>query len=91
MSRDASIGERRVRVAFNPSGRGTVEEIKEAGAALIDMIDYLRIPVPDINEANEANEAEYAEINRLAQEAMRDIESGTMWAVKAATQPFSLK
>ena len=86
MSRDASIGERRVRVAFNPSGRGTVEEIKEAGAALIDMIDRLR--VADIHEENRA---EHAEIDRLVKEAMRDIESGTMWAVKAATQPFPLK
>ena len=68
-----TTGEYRVGTDFNPSGDLKVERIKSLAAELIDLIgslQYRGIP----------------EVMRLKTIAMTDIESGAMWAVKAATK-----
>ena len=69
-----SYGEYVVGVNFNPSGDPLVDRIKKTAAELIDLIDA--IPCVDASERG-----------RLKGLAIDDIESGAMWAVKAATKP----
>ena len=70
--RQTTIGEYRVGITFNPSGDSTVNEIKTAAAALIDLVDGINAPDQ--------------EIVRLKALAMTHIEDAAMWAVKAATK-----
>lgn len=65
-------GEYRVGIDFNPSGNDEVAAIKNSAAELIDLIESL--PAAD------------GEVARLKAEAQTAIESGAMWAVKAATK-----
>lgn len=67
-----TLGEQRIRTAFNPSNDSTVQHIKERGA---EFINYVNDNVP-------ANGPEQARLKALALTA---IEEAAMWAVKAAT------
>ena len=73
--RHLDIGEKRVRVSFNPSQDDRVTKIKLAGAKLINEI-YTLIDIEDERDA---------ELERLVNKAMEEAESATTWAVKAAT------
>lgn len=68
-----TLGERRVRMTFNPSSDSTVDQIKRAAADFIDRCEALR------------TETGASEKNRCISLAQTDIESAAMWAVKAAT------
>ena len=70
-----SMGQRRVRVAFNPSGKSLVDEIKSKAAELIDLIDS--VPVPEGGEVGG--------VHRLKALGMTAAEESAMWGVKAAT------
>jgi hypothetical protein len=70
-----SVGEHRVGVNFNPSGKPEVDEVKRLAARLIDMI----------NEFDGSYPAD-AGRSRLKALAMTNIEQGAMWAVKALTR-----
>lgn len=72
-----TLGERRVRISFNPGGNELVNTIKRASADLIDLVG--QIPKPENDEATTA------EIGRLKALAMTHVEDAAMWAVKAAT------
>lgn len=72
-----AIGEKRVRVKFNPAQSGVVDEIKQKTAELINICANFRIYSPDISKERE--------VNRLAEIAMTKYEEAAMWAVKAAT------
>lgn len=72
-----TIGEFRVGISFNPSGRRDVEEIKSMAANFIDYID--RMPKSE-------DPAVASEQGRLKALAMTHIEDAAMWAVKAATK-----
>jgi len=65
-----TLGERRVRVSFNPSGNGTVNHIKRMSADLIDLCEELKVD---------------SETVRLVALAQTHYEDAAMWAVKAAT------
>jgi hypothetical protein len=65
-------GEYRVGIDFNPSGTDTVGQLKRAAANLIDAIEDIPAPHP--------------EISRLKALAQTYVEDGAMWAVKAATK-----
>lgn len=67
-----SLGERRMRVGFNPSERHIVTSLKTLTASLIDMVNSL----PDEGDG---------EVKRLKAMAMTDFEMAGMLAVKAAT------
>jgi len=69
----ATLGEYRVGIDFNPSGNSGVNHVKQAAAALIDLIDQ----IPDHAEG---------EIKRLKALAMTDVETAAMHAVKAITK-----
>lgn len=77
-----SLGEYRVGVSFNPSGKSSVDTIKAHAAMLIDAINEL--PVPAVLAGD--NAVPDGEIIRLKALAMTTIEEGAMWAVKAATK-----
>ena len=66
-----SKGKRRVVMDFNPSFNPDVDEIKGRAADLIDYIDELPVDGPDAG--------------RWKAEAQTLIETGAMFAVKAAT------
>lgn len=73
-----SLGERRVRTAFNPSALGYVDALKTKGAEMINLIASAQ-PKP------EWLPEEIGEFRRLQALAMTDAESATSWAVKMAT------
>lgn len=71
---EKTLGEKRVRVDFNPSQEGVVYDIKRHTAALIDLIEKVK-------QANPGN----PEIGRLCALAQTTYEEAGMWGVKAAT------
>lgn len=67
-----TIGEERVRIKFNPSADGLVNQIKQKSAELINL-------------CHEHNSDKASEEGRLWALAMTHYEDAAMWAVKAAT------
>jgi len=70
---EKTLGERRVRVEFNPSQEGLVDQIKQKSAELINLVDCIT------HNPNEGGEK-----MRLKSLAMTAYEEAAMWAVKAA-------
>lgn len=68
---ERTLGEKRVRVDFNPSQEGIVFDIKRHSAAIIDLVEKIPSVTP--------------EQGRLKALAMTAYEEAAMWAVKAAT------
>ncbi len=68
-----SIGEDRVRVKFNPSAVGLVDQIKQKSAELIDLCESMVDPIGTVEQL------------RLIKLAQTHYEDAAMWAVKAAT------
>lgn len=68
-------GEYRVGINFNPDNNDMVSKIKRAAVVLIDLIDHIE------------DQNNLGEIIRLKSLAQTEVESATMWAVKAATKP----
>lgn len=79
-NRDLTFGEKAVGLTFNPSNMPTVDRIKKLSAALIDEIASYRVP--------ETNDGMYHEQQAMYTEAIRRIQEGQMWAVKAATWQY---
>lgn len=73
-------GEYRVGINFNPSKDDNVGLIKQAAAALIDLIETVQASDP-------TDTVQCVEVLRLKALAQTAIEEGAMWAVKAATKP----
>ena len=74
--KELTIGEKRVRTEFNPSGVGNVNFIKENSAKLINFCEDMK------PKEGEKVEPEKLRLIALAQIAY---EEAAMWAVKAAT------
>jgi hypothetical protein len=72
-TRRPTLGEHRVRLDFNPSGEGVVYDVKRHTAAIIDLVQLIKINNPD------------GEVARCCALAMTAYEEAAMWAVKAAT------
>jgi len=72
----STLGEKRVRVEFNPSKVGLVDMIKQQTAQLIDACEHAR---------RTQKPGDPGEINRLWSLAMTAYEEAAMWATKAAT------
>lgn len=70
MSEEKTLGEKRVRTAFNVAGaeKDTVDAIKQKTAELINLVESIKTKDP-----------------RLASLAQTSYEEAAMWAVKAAT------
>jgi len=73
---ELSLGEKRVRSAFNPSGAGNVNFIKEKTAELINVLEDFKN-----DERNNLDE----EAKRLVSLAQTTFEEAAMWGVKAVT------
>jgi len=73
-----TLGESRVRIQFNPANIDHVFLIKTKGAELIDLI-HNTVLDPSWDEFT------VNEWRRLKALSLTEIESGTSWAVKAAT------
>ena len=91
MKKEQTLGEFRTGTSFNPSYKSTIDEIRVASAALIDLIagipDY---PDKDYSDEHRGNgdlriRANY-ERGRVKDLAMRKVEEAAMWAIKAATK-----
>lgn len=76
VQREMTFGEKAVGITFNPSNDQTVQAIKQKCAELIDEIHELRRNQPN------------SEIARMASIAITEIQTGQMWAVKAATWKY---
>lgn len=68
-----SFGQKLVGISFNPSSLSTVDEVKQKSAELIDLIQDGML----INSSDESL--------MIHNEAIRQIMSAQMWAVKAIT------
>lgn len=77
--REPTLGERRVRLGFNPSGNAAVDRIKRIAADAIDLCAEMR------QRATMLEPAEAGEMHRLLSLAQTAFEDAAMWAVKAAT------
>lgn len=75
-----SIGELRVRTKFNPDANGTVDQIKQKTAELINLLESLRTVDGGI-----ATYPADKEVQRCISCAQTAYEEAAMWAVKAAT------
>ena len=71
--RALSFGEKAVGLTFNPGGLEGVTHIKQQCADVIDLMDILR------------TSTENAEKKRLASNAITEMQTAQMWAVKALT------
>jgi hypothetical protein len=75
-----TLGEKRIRVTYNPLENNNVSLIKQKTAELIDLLDNFESPSPK-NDAIGIN-PEFARLRSLAQ---TNYEQAAMWAVKAVT------
>jgi hypothetical protein len=73
-----TLGEKRVRVEFNPSKGEIIQDIKQATATLIDLLEGFRLSEPADSTPN-------PELQRLISIAQTEYENAAMWAVKAVT------
>ncbi|MFD4554432.1 hypothetical protein ACFWP5_08890 [Streptomyces sp. NPDC058469] len=72
--RELTYGEKAVGLTFNPSGNETVQAIKVAFAAAIDVIQEERL-----------KDTTASEKGAMLTLAIREAQAAQMWAVKAAT------
>lgn len=73
-----TIGQKRIRVTFNPGQDQIVVDIKQATADLIDRLD-------DLRNAEAIKQNVSGEKLRLIALAQTSYEEAAMWAVKAVT------
>lgn len=81
--RPMTLGERRVRISFNPNQAPHVGELKTAQAGFIDYCQELRAISRDPSRVMGSEDV--GELNRLIALAQTHAEDAAMWAVKAAT------
>lgn len=75
---ELTIGEKRVRTEFNPSGVGNVNAIKQKTAEIINILEEFKK-----DERN--NDFMDPELIRIIDIAQTNYEDAAMWAVKAVT------
>jgi len=66
-----TLGQKRVKAEFNPAKNGTVDQIKNKAAELIDLIETLR------------TEDASGELHRVIALAQTEVETAAMYGVKA--------
>jgi hypothetical protein len=82
-----TLGEKRVRVTFNPSNDGLVDQIKQKTASLINDLEAIKNDEASktYDKTPDAKQAVSGEKIRLIALAQTAYEEAAMWAVKAAT------
>lgn len=79
-NRELTYGEKAVGITFNPGGNPDVEKVKRQAADLIDTIyDRDVRPIADVRNGEKVAQATLA---------IRRIQEGQMWAVKAITWQY---
>lgn len=78
----STLGEKRVRVEFNPSKGEIIQDIKQTTAELINLLESFRSSEPKDSVPN-------PEFQRLISIAQTEYENAAMWAVKAVTTQHS--
>lgn len=73
-----TLGQRRIRVSFNPASDSSVDTLKKATADLIDLVDMSAVAPNFTNE-------DVKDFNRLKALAMTAYEEAAMWATKMLT------
>lgn len=76
-NKELSYGQKAVGITFNPGGSSSVNKIKELSAALIDELQR-----QNIQDAR--NDEQY----KMYGYAIKAIQEGQMWGVKAATWQY---
>lgn len=74
----STLGEQRVRVEFNPTKGEIIQDIKQATAELINLLESFRSSEP-------TDATPSPELQRLISIAQTTYEEAAMWAVKAVT------
>lgn len=74
--RELTFGEKAVGLTFNPGGSEEVQQCKEGYAAIIDRLNTLR------------SETDNGDKKRMYSEAITELQSSQMWAVKAITWQY---
>jgi hypothetical protein len=84
---EQTLGQKRVRVSFNPSADSVVDQIKQRTAELIDLLQSLRNDEVSktYDKTSEEKNALSGEVFRVIALAQTEYESACHWAVKAAT------
>lgn len=77
-----TLGERRVRADFNASRSDAVANLKNGFARMIDLVDSITLTTEEGEEPSPESTAELARLKALA---IDYLETGAMYAVKAAT------
>jgi len=71
--KELTFGERAVGLKFNPAGDVATQQIKEASARLIDILDGYRSATDD------------PEVKRMLSVAITETQTAQMWGVKGVT------
>jgi hypothetical protein len=82
-------GEYKVGINFNPSQEDVVGRIKRLAADFIDLVDAIEVKGSAEDSDEDYPEKSWTQVHevlRLKAIAMSEIESASMWAVKAATK-----
>lgn len=84
---EQTLGQKRVRVSFNPSADSVVDQIKQKTADLIDLMQSVRNDEASktYDKTPEEKNALSGEVFRVIALAQTEYESACHWAVKAAT------
>lgn len=83
-----TLGQQRIRVAFNPSENSLVDAIKAKSAELIDLVQaYKNTVVSETYDTQTPTQLQQdkGEFFRLISLAQTAYEEGAMWGVKALT------
>ncbi len=83
-----TLGEKRVRISFNPSENDTVSQIKQKSAELINMLEAVKNDEVSktYEKTPETLQAVSGEKLRLIALAQTAFEEAAMWGVKAVTE-----
>ena len=74
-NKDQTLGQKRVKAEFNPAKNSKVDEIKNKGAELIDLLESMKTENPCIRCSGEKL--------RLIHIAQTEIETAVMYGVKS--------
>jgi len=84
-TKELTLGQRRVRMSFNPSSNYDVDNIKTKAAELIDLCEDFRKKLDEAGFNGTEEGKRDADIRRCLSLAQTHFEDAAMWAVKAVT------
>lgn len=85
-----TLGQKRVRLDFNPSANNTVHQVKKLTADLIDLLEAYKNDLLSTN-AYTVDPKVFSETLRLIDFAQTAAEEASQWGVKALTSEINVK